>query len=219
MKKSVLLLGFCLIAMWLQAQNNTPSNTNTNTDPITIKVNLDANPTVQKVKNWFGGGKNASNTTTTPQNQRTEPAAAPVNPNQTISAAPARGQVNVDASLNGDWKMIVTPTEQLSKDGQRQNASGTHEIGIALKIQDSRITGEYTWAKGVCATAHLEGQMTGQNTFEAVVEYNGSCCGGTKMKINGQFTGTDSFTAKFKPEGRPASFCYSWWAGIQGIKE
>jgi hypothetical protein len=204
-----------------------------NTQPVTISVNVDAQKTIQKLF----GKKNAPQQpaaqpaaqpapTTQPQTTplaqpQTAPTAQPA-PQPDAQPAPVSSpatNVTADKSFGGEWKMTVTVSESLSSDGQRQAAKGTHEIGLLLKIEGARFTGDYNWAKGVCAIAHVEGTMTGANTFDAVVEYGGSCCGGSKMKLTGNFTSLTAFSAKFKPEGRPGAWCTTWWATIQGVKE
>jgi hypothetical protein len=122
-------------------------------------------------------------------------------------------------SYAGEWIMKITVKEEYTNGGQRVEAPGSYEIGVNLRIEGSRLIGEYTWAKGVCGIATMEGEMTGDNTFEAVITYAGGCCGGAKMKFTGTFLSAKAISGKFKPDGLPGSSCKTWWATVAGERE
>lgn len=140
-------------------------------------------------------------------------------PAQNLAQNPAPAN-SVNANYSGEWKMKVTMQEKYTNSGQRQDAPGNCEIGMNLKLDGQRLTGEYSWAKGgVCGIAKIEGTMTGANTFEAVITYTGGCCGGAKMKFTGTFLSQDSISGKFKPDGLPGAWCETWWATVKGERE
>ena len=204
-----------LIALSCALSQSVIAQANTTKKPLDITVQVNAVEegvaAVQQIGSLFKKKKTEQPAAATPATAATATTPS-LNP-------PSSKSIGTQPNYSGDWKMAVTINETLSADGQRKDATGAHEIGLTLKIDGSRITGEYTWAKGVCAMAKVEGTMLADGNFELVVSYDGSCCSGSKMKLIGAFSDNNTFVAKFKPDGRPATGCTTWWAQVQGTKE